>query len=233
MVDQRVDVLDHQLQLRINVVREAFAAQDAGQDALAVEDVLSDQHRVLLQMADARKHLLVDRVAQTDLLAQRRDVLRQRLDQVGIEVDTNLQNRNQQMIARRESPIVHLQPLSALGEGSELVEAHRHEHALGDDERHGLDAERVAGRHEKVRVADDRVLGFGILRRTFDFLDLLPGLEIDLHEILDGFLLLDRRREQIDPEDVVVAQIVEQPDVGVAYDLVILLEVYRNHVFGR
>ena len=58
------------------------------------------------------------------------------------------------------------------------------------------------------------------------------GLEVDLHEVFDRLLLLDRRGEQVDPQNVVVTQFVEQLDVGVADDLVELLEVDGNHGFG-
>ena len=57
MVDQRVDVLDHQLQARIDVVGETFGTQDARQHALAVEDILAQRHRALLQGADAVQNL--------------------------------------------------------------------------------------------------------------------------------------------------------------------------------
>ena len=46
MVDERIHVLDHQLQTRVDIVREPFAAQNARQHALAVEDVLPQQQDV-------------------------------------------------------------------------------------------------------------------------------------------------------------------------------------------
>ena len=62
-----------------------------------------------------------------------------------------------------------------------------------------------------------------------DLLDLLLGLEADLHEAFDGLLLLDRGVQQIDPQDVVVPQFVEELGIGIADDLVVLFEVNGNH----
>ena len=95
MIDQRIDVLDHQLQLRIDVVRETFAAQDARQDTLPVEDVFADQHRILLHVADLLEGFLVDMFAEVHVFAQRGDVFGQGFDQVGIEIDPHLEDRDQ------------------------------------------------------------------------------------------------------------------------------------------
>jgi len=55
--------------------------------------------------------------------------------------------------------------------------------------------------------------------------DLLFGLKADLHEVLDGLLLLDRGQKHVDPQNVVVTQLVEELRVGIADNLVVLLEV--------
>ena len=183
-------------------------------------------------MADALEGFAADLFADVHLLAQRGDVLGQRFDQVGVVVDAHLEDRHQHMVAGGIGAVVHLQTLGRLGEGPELGVAHRDEHPLGDDERDRFDGEGLCIGHEEVRVADDRILGFGVFRRTLDLLDLLLGLEVDLHEVFDRLLLLDRRGEQVDPQNVVVTQFVEQLDVGVADDLVELLEVDGNHGFG-
>ena len=51
VVDERIHVLDHQLEARVDVVREALGAQDAREHALAVEDVLAERHGALLERA--------------------------------------------------------------------------------------------------------------------------------------------------------------------------------------
>ena len=230
MVDQRVHVLDHQLQARIDVVREAFGAQDARQHALAVEDILAQRHGALLQGADAVQHGLVDRIFGVDVLRERRNLLGDQLHEVGVEVDAHLQERNEEVITRRIVAVVHLQALLRLAESPEFGTAHRNQHTLvRNDERHGFDDERVARRHEEVGVGDDGILVFGVFRSRFDLLDLLFGLKADLHEILDGLLLLDRGQKHVDPQNVVVTQLVEELRVGIADNLVVLLEVNRNH----
>ena len=100
MVDERIHVLDHQLQTRVDIVREPFAAQNARQHALAVEDVLPQQHRTLLQGIDATQHLLVDRILAIDIAAQRRHLTGDQLDHVGIVVDPHFEQRDKNMIAR-------------------------------------------------------------------------------------------------------------------------------------
>ena len=230
MVDERVDVLDHQLQARIDVVGETLRAQDARQDALTVEDILAQQHRALQQGVDAVDHLLVDRVLRIDVLRQGCDLFGDHLHQVGVVVDAHLQQRDEEVVARREAAVAHLQPLLGLAKRAEFGRAHRHQHAfVRNDERHGLHDERIARRHEEVGVGDDGVLRLGILRGRLDLLDLLLGLEADLHEAFDGLLLLDRGVQQIDPQDVVVPQFVEELGIGIADDLVVLFEVNGNH----
>ena len=209
---------------------ESARTQDARQDALAVEDVLAQRHGALLQRADAVQHLLVDRILRIDVLREGRDLLGDQLHEVGVEVDAHLQQRNEEVVARRIAAVVHLQALLRLAEGAELGAAHRDEHTLvRNDERHGFDDERIARGNEKIRVGNDGVLVLGVLRGRFDLLDLLIVLEADLHEVLDGLLLLDRGQQHVDPQDVVVAQLVEKLGVGIPDDLVVLLEVNRNH----
>ena len=134
------------------------------------------------------------------------------------------------MVARRIAAVVHLEPFFRLAEGPELGAAHRDQHTLvRDDERHRFDDERVARGDEEVGVGDDGVLRLGILRGRLDLLDLLLGLEADLHEAFDSLLLLDRGQQHVDPQDVVVAQFIEELGVGIADDLVVLLEVNCNH----
>ena len=230
MVDQRVHVLDHQLQARIDVVRETFGAQDARQHALAVEDIFAQRHGALLQGADAVQHGLVDRIFGVDVLRERRDLLGDQLHEVGVEVDAHLQERNEKVITRRIVAVVHLQALLRLAESPEFGTAHRNQHTLvRNDERHGFHDERVARRHEEIGVGDDGILVFGVFRSRFDLLDLLFGLKADLHEVLDGLLLLDRGQQHVDPQDVVVAQLIEELGVGITDDLVVLLEVNCNH----
>ena len=200
------------------------------QGLVTVEDILAQRHRTLLQGADAVQHGLVDRIFGVDVLRERRDLLGDQLHEVGVEVDAHLQQRNEEVVARRIAAVVHLKAFFRFAEGAELSAAHRNQHALvGDDERHGFDDERIARRHEEIGVGDDGILVFGVFRSRFDLLDLLFGLEADLHEVLDGLLLLDRGVQQIDPQDVVVAQLIEELGVGIADDLVVLLEVNRNH----
>nr|DAO23870.1 MAG TPA: hypothetical protein [Caudoviricetes sp.] len=230
VVDERIDVLDHQLQPRIDVVGEALAAQDAREHTLPVEDVFAQQHGALLQGVDAVDHLLVDRIFRVHVLAQRGDLLGDQLDHVGVEVDAHLEQRDEDVVARGVAPVVHLQPFLGFAESAELGAAHRDQHTLvGDDERHGFDDEALARGDEKVGVGDDGVLRLGVFRGGLDLLDLLLGLEVDLHEILDRLLLLDRRQQHVDPQDIVVTQFVEERRVGVADDLVVLFEINRNH----
>ncbi|MFR3334227.1 MAG: hypothetical protein ACLTSJ_09900 [Alistipes communis] len=54
------------------------------------------------------------------------------------------------------------------------------------------------------------------------------GLKADLHEVLDGLLLLIVGKH-VDPQNVVVTQLVEELRVGITDNLVVLLEVNRNH----
>ena len=174
--------------------------------------------------------LLVDRILGVDVLRQRRDLLGDQLHEVGIEVDAHLQQRNEEVVTRRITAVIHLEPLFRLAEGPELGVAHRNEHALvRNDERHRLDDERIARGNEEVRIGDDGVLVLGVFRCRFDLLDLLFGLKADLHEVLDGFLLLDRGQQHVDPQDVVVTQLVEELGIGVPDDLVVLFEVNCNH----
>ena len=63
--------------------------------------------------------------------------------------------------------------------------------------------------------------------------DLLTCLEIYLHEVFDLFLLLDGGVQKVYPQDVVVSQLVEYLEVGIAYYLVILLQVNRYHGWLR
>ena len=70
---------------------EALRAQDAREDTLAVEDVLTERHRALLQGADAVQNLLVDRVLRGDILREGGNLLGNELHQVGIEVDAYLE----------------------------------------------------------------------------------------------------------------------------------------------
>ena len=168
-------------------------------------------------------------IESSELIA-RESAATDQLHEVGIEVDAHLQQRDEQVVARRVAPVVHLKALLRLAEGPELRVAHRDQHALvRDDERHRLDDERIARRDEEVRIGDDGVFVLGVFRRRLDLLDLLLGLQADLHEVLDGFLLLDRRKQHVDPQNVVVAQFVEELRVGIPDDLVILLEVNCNH----
>ena len=60
-------------------------------------------------------------------------------------------------------------------------------------------------------------------------LNLLFGLEADLHKILDGLLLLNGRQEHVNPQNVVVTQLVEELRIGIPDNLVVLLEVNCNH----
>ena len=233
VVDKRIDVLDHQLQTGIDVVGETLGTQDAREDALTVEDILAQRHGTLLQGADAVQHLLVDGILGIDGLGKRGDLLGNQLDHVGVEVDAHLQQRNEEVVTRRITPVIHLQTLLGLAERARLGPADRDEDPLvGDDERNGLNDERIARRHEEIGVGDDGVLALGILGSRFDLLDLLLGLETDLHEVLDGLLLLDGGKQHVDPQDVVVAELVEEPGVGIADDFVILLEVDGNHEKG-
>ena len=230
MVDQRVDVLDHQLQAGVDIVREALGTQDARQHALAVEDILAQRHRALLQGADAVQNGLVDRVLGVDVLRERRDLLGDQLHQVGVEIDAHLEQRNEKVVARRIAAVVHLKTFFRFTEGAELGAAHRNQHTLvGDDERHGFDDERIARRHEEVGVGDDGILVLRIFRRGLDLLNLLFGLEADLHKILDGLLLLNGRQEHVNPQNVVVTQLVEELRIGIPDNLVVLLEVNCNH----
>jgi hypothetical protein len=134
------------------------------------------------------------------------------------------------VVTGRIAAIVHLEPLFRLAEGPEFGVAHRYEHTLvRNDERHRFDDKRVARGDEEIGVGDDGVFVLGVFRGRLDLLDLLFGLEADLHEVLDGLLLLDRRQQHVDPQDVVVAQFIEELGVGIADDLVVLLEVNCNH----
>lgn len=230
VVDQRINILDHQLQTRVDIVRETLRAEDARQHALAVEDVLAQEHRALLQGADPVQHLLVDRILRVHVLRQGRNLLGDQLHEIGVEVDTHLQQRDEEVIAGRIAPIAHLEAFLRLTEGPELGVAHRDQHTLvRDDERHRLDDERIARRDKEVRVRHDGILALRVFRRRFDLLHLLLGLKTDLHEILDGLLFLDRRLEHVDPQNVVVTQLVEQPRIRIPDDLVVLLEVNCYH----
>ena len=91
MRNERVDVLNHQLKARIDIVREALGAQDAREDALTVEDVLAEDHCALLQGAEAQEDILVDGVLLGDGLGERRYLTAHHLDEVGIEVDSHLE----------------------------------------------------------------------------------------------------------------------------------------------
>ncbi len=176
---------------RVDVVGETLRAQDARQDALTVEDILAQRHRALQQGADAVQHGLVDRVLRIDVLRQGCDLLGDHLHQVGVVVDAHLQQRNEEVVARRIAAVVHLKTFFRFTEGAELGAAHRNQHTLvRNDERHGLHDERIARRHEEVGVGDDGVLRLGILRRGLDLLNLLLGLEADLHKPSTAFCSL-------------------------------------------
>ena len=116
------------------------------------------------------QHLLVDRILGVDVLRERRDLLGDQLHEVGVEVDAHLQQRNEEVVARRIAAVVHLEPFFRLAEGPELGAAHRDQHTLvRDDERHRFDDERVARGDEEVGVGDDGVLVLGVFRRRLIF----------------------------------------------------------------
>ena len=74
------------------------------------------------------------------------------------------------------------------------------------------------------------MLRLAVTRRTLYLLYLLLCLEIYLHELLHGPLLLDGGVEHIYPQYIVVAQVVEQLDIGIADYLIIRFEIYGEHI---
>ena len=62
--------------------------EDAGDNSLLVDDVLTDEHRILLQEVDVDEEFLADVFSHTHLAVVLVDLLRHELHHVGIEVDT-------------------------------------------------------------------------------------------------------------------------------------------------
>ena len=108
MVDQRIHILDHQLQPRIDIIRESYASQNTRQHSLTVKNILSQQHRTLLQPVDTAENLLVDRILTVHVAAERRYLTGNKLDHVGIIVDSHLQQGDEDMITGRIVAVVDL-----------------------------------------------------------------------------------------------------------------------------
>ena len=100
----------------------------------------------------------------------------QGFDQVGIEIDPHLEDRDQQVVAGRVGPVVHLQPFRAFGKRqNSLVRTDTNTPSVMMNETGSILNASGFGM-KKFRIADDRILGFRIFGRTLDLLDLLTRL---------------------------------------------------------
>ena len=88
MVDEGRDIPKHDIQFRMQMVRELLALENRRDHTLLVDNVLANEHCIVLQLVDVDKELLADILTQVDLLVVLRDLLRDELDHIGIKVDT-------------------------------------------------------------------------------------------------------------------------------------------------
>ena len=171
--------------------------------------------------------VLADTVLGAYLFAEGGDLLGNGLHGVGVGVDTYFEDGDEEVVPRGVSPRIYLEPLFRFGEGTEFRLPDGYQYPFANHEGDGLHRDAVGGVYEEVRVGEDGVLRFRIFGRGFNLFDLLTCLEIYLHEVFDLFLLLDGGVQKVYPQDVVVSQLVEYLEVGIAYYLVILLQVNR------
>ena len=73
-------------------LRIVCTLEDAGNNSLLIDDILTDEHCVVLQLIDIDEEFLTDIFTEADLLVVLSNLLRHELHHVGIEVDTVFQN---------------------------------------------------------------------------------------------------------------------------------------------
>ena len=88
VIDERGDVLQEHIQTGLILLRIVRALENTGDNPLLVDDVLTDEHRILLQEVDVDEEFLADVFSHTHLTVVLVDLLRHELHHVGIEVDT-------------------------------------------------------------------------------------------------------------------------------------------------
>ena len=92
MIDKGGDVSEHHIELAVKGIRELLAFKDGRDHSLLVDDVLADEHGIVLKLIDVDEELLADILSQIDLLVVLGDLLGDELDHIGIKVDTLFQN---------------------------------------------------------------------------------------------------------------------------------------------
>lgn len=85
----------------MQMVWELLALEDRRDHTLLVDNVLANEHRIVLQLIDIDKEFLADILSQVDLLVVLSDFLRDELDHIGIEVDTLLNDAEEGYMSRR------------------------------------------------------------------------------------------------------------------------------------
>ena len=104
MVDQGRDILkdDPEVLTEVRVLGAEAALEDIGYQALLVHYVLPDIHRILLQLVDVQKELLVYILHLVDPAAEAGHVLGDKLHDVGIKVDTPVHDGEEHRESVRE-----------------------------------------------------------------------------------------------------------------------------------
>ena len=232
VVDERPDVFDHDRNAGVSVVREAFTALDAGEEPLAVEDALAQDHGVLLQAVDVQEHLLVNALVHVVVGgAEGGDLARDDFDHVGVEVDPGFEDRDQDVVSGRIGAVVHLNLAAGFAEGAKVGVPLRDEESFAQDKGDGFGLETALFEDGEGGVADDGLFEFGIPRRGFDLFGLLTGEEVDVEKALNEFAFLGGRDDEVDPQQVVVPQLLENAGIGVTDDLIDGFQVQYNHGF--
>ena len=158
MVDKGRDILEHDVELAMQGVRELLALEDGRDHTLLVDDVLADEHRIVLQLVDVDEEFLADVLSQIDLLVVLGDLLRDELDHIGIEVDTLLNYAQKGDVTGTVCLREGKEPALEVGEALEPGLSQRGQDIVGQDERHGLFCIFVRTRDEEVGVGEDCLL---------------------------------------------------------------------------
>ncbi len=100
VVDKRRYILEEYIQTRLIFLRVIRTLEDAGDNPLLVDDVLTDEHGVLLQNIDVDEEFLADIFSDADLPVVLVDLLGNELHHIGIKVDTVFQNAEESQMSR-------------------------------------------------------------------------------------------------------------------------------------
>ena len=209
MVDQRRDVLEQDVQLGDDGLRGLLTLKQGGNHALLIHDVLANDHRVLLQLVDVQQEFVAHIFTQADALAVLCNLLGHQLDHVGIEVDSGLEDAQQDMESGREEFAVDLDAALDVRKTAQGYLADGGEDRPGQDKGDRLHRVVVRGRNQEVRVDED---GAGVLRitgGTLDLLGLCAALQVGVQKLLDIALFITSRIEKVEPKGILDCNFLE------------------------